>query len=102
MRKLRMEMAERIPAEVFPPGEFIREELEARGWSPIDLAAILGRPRRDVSEIITAKRSITPETAKQLAAAFGTGPRLWMNLERWYERGGYNRHRPGWRISRLL
>ena len=77
-------MGERIPAEVFPPGEFIREELEARGWNQIDLAAILGRAPRDVSEIITAKRSITPETAKQLAAAFGTDPRLWMNLETAY------------------
>ena len=77
-------MGERVPAEVFPPGEFIREELEARGWNQIDLAAILGRAPRDVSEIITAKRSITPETAKQLAAAFGTDPRLWMNLESAY------------------
>ncbi|HVN80974.1 MAG TPA: helix-turn-helix domain-containing protein [Terriglobia bacterium] len=77
-------MTERVPVEVFPPGDFIREELEARGWSQIDLAAILGRHARDVSEIITAKRSISPETAKQLAAAFGTDPRLWMNLESIY------------------
>ena len=26
-------MPNRVPAEVFPPGEFIREELEARGWT---------------------------------------------------------------------
>ena len=42
-----------IPAEVFPPGEFIREELEARGWSLQDLAEILGRPPRSVSELLT-------------------------------------------------
>ena len=24
---------QRIPAEVFPPGEFIREEIEERGWT---------------------------------------------------------------------
>ena len=34
-------MKERKPAEVFPPGEFLREELEARGWTQGDLASIL-------------------------------------------------------------
>jgi HTH-type transcriptional regulator/antitoxin HigA len=24
-------------AEVFPPGEFLKEELEARGWSQVEL-----------------------------------------------------------------
>ena len=30
----------RMIAEAFPPGEFIREELAARGWSQTDLATI--------------------------------------------------------------
>ena len=77
-------MADRKPAEVFPPGEFIGEELEARGWSRIELAEVMGRPARLVSELISAKRAITPETAKGLGAAFGTGPEFWMNLERDY------------------
>lgn len=78
-------MAERVPAEVFPPGEFIREELEARGWTQTDLAEILGRPLRTVNEVITGKRSITPETARGLGDAFGTGAQLWMNLESSYQ-----------------
>lgn len=78
-------MATRIPAEVFPPGDFIAEELEARGWSQIELADILGRPARLVSELIAGKRAITPETARGLGAAFGTGPEFWMNLERDYQ-----------------
>lgn len=77
-------MTERIPAEVFPPGEFIREELEARRWSQNDLADILDSYPRFVSEIITGKRAVTPETAKKLGAAFGTDPQLWMNLESSY------------------
>lgn len=72
---------ERTPAEVFPPGEFIREEIEARGWSQVEFAEILGRPPRLVSELIAGKRAITPETAKGLAAAFGTSAQLWLNLE---------------------
>src|SRR5258706_86742 len=78
-------MAERIPAEVFPPGEVIKEELEARGWSQVELADIMGRPPRVVSEIISGKRGITPETAKGLGAAFGTGGTFWMNLEGSYQ-----------------
>ena len=33
-------MAPRSPAEVFSPGEFIRDELDARGWTQGDLAQI--------------------------------------------------------------
>lgn len=85
-------MAERMPAEVFPPGEFIREELEARGWTQTDLAEILGRPLRTVNEVITGKRSITPETATGLGDAFGTGPQLWMNLESSYQLSQVKNH----------
>src|SRR5690606_18219877 len=58
-----------------------RDELEARGWTQVELAEILGRPQRLVSELISAKRAISPETARGLAAAFGTSADLWMNLE---------------------
>lgn len=73
------------PAEVFPPGEFLRDELEERGWSQAELADILGRPPRLVSEIIQGKRGVTPETAKGLAAALGTSPEYWLNLESSYQ-----------------
>ncbi len=78
-------MNENTPAEVFPPGDRLKEELEARGWTQADLADILGRPQRLVSEIITAKRAITPETAKGLGEALGTDAEFWMNLESQYQ-----------------
>ena len=77
-------MGNRTAAEVFAPGEFIADELEARSWSQVELADILGRPPRLISELIAGKRAITPETAKGLGAAFGTGAEFWMNLERDY------------------
>jgi HTH-type transcriptional regulator/antitoxin HigA len=77
-------MKELIPAEVFAPGEFIKEELEARGWTQDDLAEIMGRPVRLINEIIAAKRGITPETANGLGDAFATGAQFWMNLESAY------------------
>jgi HTH-type transcriptional regulator / antitoxin HigA len=78
-------MTQRIPAEVFPPGEFIRDELEAREWTQSVLADVMGRPERVVSEIISGKRSITPDTARGLSAAFGTDPTFWINLEGAYQ-----------------
>ena len=78
-------MGTRTAAEVFPPGEFLKEELEARGWSQVELAEILDRPPRLVNEIISGKRAMTPETAKGLGEAFGTSPQLWMNLESQYQ-----------------
>jgi HTH-type transcriptional regulator / antitoxin HigA len=75
----------RTPAEVFSPGELIKDEIEARGWSQIELAEVLGRPGRLVSELIAGKRAITPETAKGLGEAFGTGAQFWMNMESSYQ-----------------
>ncbi len=71
--------------EAFAPGEYIREELEARGWSQLDLAEILGRPTQAVNEIINGKRAITPDTARSLSEAFGTSAQLWMNLQSAYD-----------------
>ena len=72
-------------AETFPPGEFLREELEARGWSQTELAEIIGRPVRLINELIAGKKAITPETAIQLGDSLGTGPDVWMNLESQYQ-----------------
>lgn len=72
-------------AEVFAPGEFLRDELEARGWTQAELGVIMGRPTRLINEIIAGIRGITPETALQLASALGTSPDFWMNLESQYQ-----------------
>jgi HTH-type transcriptional regulator/antitoxin HigA len=77
-------MTERNPIEVFSPGEFIREEIEARGWTQEVLAEVLGMSLRRVNEVIVGKRRVTPETARALGKAFGTSAVLWMNLESTY------------------
>ena len=74
-------MVERVAAEVFSPGEYVKEFLEGRSWTQDDLATILGRPSQLVSNIVLGKRGITPETAKGLAEAFGTSAQLWLNLD---------------------
>jgi addiction module HigA family antidote len=84
MRITAKAMGNRTVAEVFPPGEFIAEEIEARGWSQIELAEILGRTPKLIGQLIAGKCAVTPETARGLGAAFGTGAEFWMNLERDY------------------
>ena len=78
-------MADFRPAEVFPPGEFLRDELEARGWSQGDFAEITGRPIQAINEILSGRRGITPEMARRLAAALGTSAEFWMNLQTAYD-----------------
>ena len=74
----------RKSAEAFPPGDYIREELAARGWTQADLAKIIGRTQPAVNEMVTGKRGITPESALALAAAFGTSAEFWLNLQMIY------------------
>jgi HTH-type transcriptional regulator/antitoxin HigA len=78
-------MAQRNIAEVFPPGVFIKEELEARGWSQAELAEIIGRLPSEISNLISGRTAISPATAKELGDAFGTSPQYWMNLESSYQ-----------------
>lgn len=77
-------MATFVPAEVFPPGDTIQGELEERGWTQADLAAIMGRPVQAVNEIIKAKKRITEDTAKELEAALGIDAELWLRMEALY------------------
>lgn len=72
-------------AEIFPPGEFLKDELESRGWTQTEMAEIMGRPTRLINEIIAGKKTITPETAIQLGDCLGTGPEVWLNLESQYQ-----------------
>jgi len=71
--------------EVFHPGELVADELEARGWSLADLAKAARLSAGYLNEVVAGKRSVTPETARGLAKAFGTDAQIWMNLENAYQ-----------------
>lgn len=92
-------MEELIPAAVFPPGDYLLEILNDRGWSQVDFAEIIGRSPKLVNEIIKAKTSITPATAKDIAAATDTNALFWLNLETAY-RLHHDREQPSPRIAR--
>ena len=70
------------PDVAVPPGEYLEEEIEARGISQKELARRMGRPVNTINEIINGKKAITAETALQLEAVMPEIPaRFWLNLE---------------------
>ncbi|MCK5583459.1 MAG: HigA family addiction module antidote protein, partial [Elusimicrobiales bacterium] len=73
------------PYNVYPPGEILLEELEARGMSQSDFAEIIGRPLKTVNEIIKGKKIITAETANAIAAVLETSSEMWLGLQADYD-----------------
>ena len=73
-----------VSAEAFLPGDFLDEELDARGWTRSDLADIVERPNSFVSDLVSGRRRITAEIAMLLGEAFGTSPNYWLDLEAAY------------------
>ena len=70
----------REPAELFIPGEFIQEELDARGWSHQDLATKMNADLRLVNTLVSGGLKITPEIASSLGEAFDVARAFFLNL----------------------
>ena len=79
-----VETKERTPQRYFLQASSSRRKLRCAAGARSSLPKLLGPPRL-ISELIGAKRAVTPETAKGLAAAFGTSAQLWLNLESSYQ-----------------
>jgi HTH-type transcriptional regulator / antitoxin HigA len=89
-------MSEIIESTDVPhPGFFIREELEARGWSQRDLAYILDTPEQAVNMIISGKRGISSDMAKALGEAFEVNPEFFANLQKLYDMSKAKEPDPG-------
>jgi HTH-type transcriptional regulator / antitoxin HigA len=71
-------------AETFPPGEVIKEELEARGWTQRDLADIMGVQPSIVSALVKGTKPISLDLARNLHAALGPSAQYWINMDTAY------------------
>jgi HTH-type transcriptional regulator / antitoxin HigA len=82
-------MADKTPSlfgkESASPGDVLRQMLEELGLTQDELAAITGRSRQQIIDIIANRRGITPEMAIALAAATGTQATYWLNLDSAYQ-----------------
>ncbi len=68
-------------------GEILVDELQELGLSATQLARLLHVPTNRITQILNGKRAITADTALRLGRWFGTGPELWLNLQKSYELG---------------
>src|ERR1700733_2393273 len=75
------------PDYVVPPGETLRETLEAKGLSQGDLAVRIGLNEKTVSQIINGIAPISFETAEKLEMATGVPASFWNRLEVDYREG---------------
>ena len=70
---------ERIPAEVFAPGELIVEELIARFADDIGC--------KDIDSLIAGNRGMTDQEVRRTAAFFGQTRTMWKRLnDAWIDR----------------
>jgi HTH-type transcriptional regulator/antitoxin HigA len=77
----------RLPAEVFHPSEYIRDEMEARLWTNKQLAIMCGLSQRETDELIAGEVPVTPRRALALAKAFGSAATTWYRMQRTYDAG---------------
>jgi len=79
-------MMARNPAEVFPPSEYITDEMNVRGWSRAELIRKSGLDGDTVDAVLAGTRKVTISIASHLAAAFGTSVVTWCNLQKYYDK----------------
>ena len=80
-------MAEPLqPFRPISPGEILKEELEARGWTPSKFAEMIGYSILEVTQIISGERVIDVAIAGKLSRAIGNSSQFWLNLESSYRR----------------
>ena len=75
------------PGELIYPGEYLLDELEAKGISQKDFALQIGMQPTQLNEIIKGKgkRAINAETALLFEKALGISAEYWLNIQKNYE-----------------
>ena len=75
-----------VPGNLNHPGEYIRDEISARGITQRQLAEKIGMQPSILNEIIKGKRSVNIEVAMLLEAALGIDADIWIRLQNLYNK----------------
>lgn len=67
------------------PGEYIRNELERRGWLQRDLAFMLHVPEQAINMVVAGKRALSADMARLLSVAFDKPPEFLLGLQKNHE-----------------
>ena len=78
-------MVTNMAREPIHPGEFLADELEEIKITATELSRQVDVPANRISQIVRGKRDISADTALRLGQFFGTGPELWLNLQKAYD-----------------
>lgn len=70
-----------VAGDVFHPGEFLSEEMEAQGLKQVELAKELGLSKTEINLVVHGKRGITVPLAIKLEKVLGVRAETWMNLQ---------------------
>lgn len=62
--------------EPVSPGQFLREKIEAKGWTQSDMAYAIGTKPAAINQILANKRSVSHNMARALGVALGFDPVL--------------------------
>ncbi len=73
------------PGDIFHPGEYIKDELDARGSSQQDLADKMKVSKSEISLVIHGHRDINVKLAVLLEKALEIDAEIWMNLQVKYD-----------------
>ncbi|HNW97714.1 MAG TPA: ImmA/IrrE family metallo-endopeptidase [Bacteroidales bacterium] len=71
-------------AKKFGPGYFIREQMEMREWTQVDLAEVLGITVKHLNKILQENQPLTLDMARVLGEVFNTTAQYWINIDTGY------------------
>ena len=74
-----------MKAPPHPGGFVLRQCIEPLGLSITDAAAALGVTRTTLSELVNARRGISPEMAVRLSKVFGGSAETWLVQQAHYD-----------------
>src|SRR5450756_2317855 len=74
-----------LPAYPVPPGETLRDTIEAMGMSQADLSRRTGLSAKHINQIVQGTAPISPDTALALERVVGVPARFWLTLEANYQ-----------------
>jgi antitoxin HigA-1 len=82
-------MTKKLPKRGLPPmhpGELLREEiLPALDRPKTEIARLLGVARQTLYDILAGRQPVTPMMALRRGKLCGSGPDLWLNLQKRYD-----------------
>ena len=73
----------------FPPRVFLQEEIEERGWNLEQFAREASLQVAELQAIFDGA-PVTARVAEGISKALGTGPEIWLNLQKMHDEDAGN------------